>query len=54
MKDNPIYYLQLNLQWVKAKKNAIQATYFNGLDYIKREYVIGDEIPTTIDIDEEE
>ena len=51
--ENPIYYLQLNLQWVKTKANTIQATYYNGLNYLRREYVIGDEIPTTIDINEE-
>lgn len=54
MKDNPIYYLQLNLQWVKTKANTIQATYHNGLNHIRREFVIGDEIPTVINIDEED
>jgi len=52
--ENPIYYLQLNLQWVKHRSNTIQATYFNGLNRIVREFVVGDVIPTVIDITEEE
>jgi len=51
--ENTVYYLQLNLQWVKTKGNTIEATYYNGLNKIRREYKIGEEIPTVIDIDNE-
>lgn len=52
--ENPIYYILISsICYVKNKEHVIHVTYSNGLRKIHKEYPMGDEIKTVINIDEE-
>lgn len=52
--ENNIYYILIDsLKWSATKTKTIEIKYSNGLNNIQRQYKIGEDIPTLINLEDE-